>query len=45
MSYLDAKLKGEGKVRTGKDSLNYIKMSTSNTARVRSIDSRHLVLE
>ena len=44
MSYLDAKLKGEGKVRTGKERLNYIKMSTSKTARVRSIHIRHLLL-
>ena len=44
MSYLDAKLKGEEKVRTGKESLNYIKMSTSKTARVRSIHGCHLVL-
>ena len=44
MSYLDAKLKGEGKVRTGKESLNYIKLSTSKTEHVRSIHSRHLLL-
>ena len=45
MSHLDAKVKGEGKVRTGKDSLNYMKMSTPKTERVRSIHIRHLVLE
>ena len=43
MSYLDAKLKGEGKVRAGKDSLNYIELSTSKTEHVRSIHIRHLV--
>ena len=45
MSYLDTKLKGQGKVRTGKDSLNYIELSTSKTERVRSLHIRHLVLE